>query len=284
VTEEGPYAWWKKAAMTNVLDDVDKLYRRDANTVSGFSPTSNDEDLISWCDSGAEKRIASVISIGDDNAEMQAVELAAIAHEHRRVCLRTSGDLISSPRHDPSSCKSAASRRSGFSGVDATSNAGSPTAQSNMGTPQVNSSPSKSIASRRSNSSMEGGNTSRASPGSMELLTEIGCTVKRLHNDGVDGAGAENRYKWPWIKRVKLQESPHVKQLITQLEEMVDLLPRAVAVRRNFRVALERHESDGGFDPAGECEPRSRAELHAKILQCDDVDLEIERKLRVQTV
>merc|ERR1719201_1009197 len=167
------------------LDDVDKLYRRGVDEIGG----SAREARASWCDSGDDKRIASVISIGDNDAEMQAVEIAAMAHEHRRVVLRSE----------------------------------------NYVPPKIDD-PCDPLAHLRSGPPPLGFGLHRIMP-------------KELHHHSVHGATSEESH-WPWVKRVKFQASPHVKQLITQLEEVVELLPQAVAVRRHFEIHLERSEED----------------------------------------
>lgn len=81
VNELGPYMWWKKAAMTQALDDVDELYR-----VDGCGQTNEQEVLPSlplWAN-GDCKRLANVVSVGDNEAEMQAAELAAMSYDDRR--------------------------------------------------------------------------------------------------------------------------------------------------------------------------------------------------------
>jgi len=81
VDELGPYMWWKKAAMTIALDGIQELYRLgDAQEYTTNSPLPN----VSWCSHGDSKRIANLISIGDDEAEMQAAGLTAHGYESRR--------------------------------------------------------------------------------------------------------------------------------------------------------------------------------------------------------
>jgi len=99
VNELGPYMWWKRAAMRQALDGVDELYRLDGD--SAISPVSQTEVLptMSWCSNADSKRIASIISVGDDEAEMQATELAARSYEDRRIAHAES-------RSERSGCKS----------------------------------------------------------------------------------------------------------------------------------------------------------------------------------
>lgn len=82
VNDLGPYMWWKKAAMTQALDVVDELYR-----VEGYRKKGKSEDVLPslplWANRDC-KRIANLISIGDDEAEMQASELAAASYDDRR--------------------------------------------------------------------------------------------------------------------------------------------------------------------------------------------------------
>jgi hypothetical protein len=67
--------WWKKTAMTLALDSVDELYR-------------SEDQRGQWWKNRNCGRIASVISIGDDEAEMQAAALAVHGHEERQAALR----------------------------------------------------------------------------------------------------------------------------------------------------------------------------------------------------
>lgn len=75
VDDLGPTGWWKKAAMTLALDSVDELYRLEDRPAS-------------WWDSAESQRIQSVISVGDDEAEMFAGEFAVRGHEERRAALK----------------------------------------------------------------------------------------------------------------------------------------------------------------------------------------------------
>lgn len=84
--ELGPHMWWKKAAMAAALDEVGQLYRLGADEESGSEePTLRP---ISWCSCANSKRIASVISIGDNEAEIQAVEIASMAYDESRSAPR----------------------------------------------------------------------------------------------------------------------------------------------------------------------------------------------------
>lgn len=105
VDDIGEHMWWKHAAMTIALDEVDQLYRlkEDRLEICG--------DMVlpatSWCASGDAKRIAHIISMGDNEAEMQAAQIAGFAYESNRTKEfggpRTPGERPSSPascRHD----------------------------------------------------------------------------------------------------------------------------------------------------------------------------------------
>lgn len=80
------YMYWKKDAMTIALDDVDMLYRMDDPKLN-----LSDEALpqVSWCASSKRKRLVHVVSIGDDEAEMRAAELACWDFENYRSNLQS---------------------------------------------------------------------------------------------------------------------------------------------------------------------------------------------------
>lgn len=74
----GEHMWWKHAAMTKALEKVDQLYRMQDETCE---LTSRSRQPFSWCSSSESKRIQTVVSIGDNEAEMQAAALAMVDHE-----------------------------------------------------------------------------------------------------------------------------------------------------------------------------------------------------------
>jgi len=80
----------------------------------------------------------------------------------------------------------------------------------------------------------------------------------------------------PWVKLIKLKECSHVRRLAVQLEEIADLLPKMVALRKHLRVDLP--EGSSGTTA------RSVNELQATVLRCNNEDLEVENRLRVETV
>jgi hypothetical protein len=220
VDDLGPYMWWKKAAMTLALDEVDELYRLEGCT-SPVSERSAAEvcPSVSWCANAGSKRLASVIAIGDDEAEMQAVELAARNYDERRVVLQTEqGPLASSKR---------------------------------LGIP----------------------------------------------NDATSGDVACPSH-WPWVKKVKCKERPHIKQLTEQLHEVIELLPKLVLQRCHCRINMNPSQGycseddrrlrapSNTFDPSAPCEPRSRDELCKDLLgatECSNKEF-VECALRVQMV
>jgi hypothetical protein len=206
VDDLGPYMWWKKAAMTIALDGIQELYRFKDSVTMEENPREAFPG-VSWCSHGDSKRIASIISVGDDEAEMQAAELSARAYDERRHQL----------------CGSGAKRRK-----------------------------------------------------------------RKIPNDFSAG-GVSSPSHWPWVKLVKCKERPHVKQLCTQLQEILHLLPEMVALRQHIRVGMVRSE-DGAkektFDPFTPCGPRSRSELCNKMFgsSSSSTNRRVEHSLRIQTV
>mmetsp|Transcript_11370 Transcript_11370/g.35499 ORF Transcript_11370/g.35499 Transcript_11370/m.35499 type:complete len:448 (-) Transcript_11370:74-1417(-) len=89
----GELTWWKKAAMVSALAHVRDLYRVDPSAASCCAgpdwlpeaPEAAGPALpeVSWQADRGAKGIASVLSIGDSEAEMQASELAALVHGRR---------------------------------------------------------------------------------------------------------------------------------------------------------------------------------------------------------
>jgi len=230
VDDLGPYMWWKKSAMSLALDEVDDLFRVDnAEGKRGGQALNevddqpdNDSDIfpsISWCNHADSKRIASVISVGDDEAEMQAVDLATHNFEEERA----------------------------LRGVGGASSSG---------------------LQRR------------------DIPHEI-----TSGNCGLENACSS---RWPCVKKVKMKERPHIKQLTAELQEIREMIPRMVLKRQNFRINLDRNQSDlrrerivSGFDPSTPHEPRNRCALLEELLSESaslDGDHSVESLLRVQTV
>eukprot|EP00747_Dinoflagellata_sp_TGD_P070608 gnl/TRDRNA2_/TRDRNA2_156671_c0_seq1.p1 gnl/TRDRNA2_/TRDRNA2_156671_c0~~gnl/TRDRNA2_/TRDRNA2_156671_c0_seq1.p1 ORF type:complete len:859 (-),score=111.52 gnl/TRDRNA2_/TRDRNA2_156671_c0_seq1:92-2635(-) len=76
VDELGEHMWWKKSAMSIALDKVEELYRLAESRRTWSQPLPN----VSWCASAEGKKLWSVVSIGDNEAEMQAAEIASCNH------------------------------------------------------------------------------------------------------------------------------------------------------------------------------------------------------------
>jgi len=78
IPEADEYALMKRDAMSLALNEVEDLYRMaDEDAEAGCSRSS-------WCASGDAKRVSSIVSIGNDEAEMKGAELAALGYESWR--------------------------------------------------------------------------------------------------------------------------------------------------------------------------------------------------------
>lgn len=233
VDASGPYLWWKRDAMAKALDEIEDLYRLDDGFV--LPPSAAEERAaaegeevlpgISWCADGDAKRLANVVSIGDDEAEMSGAEIAALGSEARRSYLRSETMLeavVPFATLVP------------LDGEDA----------------MVREMP------------RHGGSRSRR------------AASHDLHE-------ARRR---PWVKLLKLSVGPHIRQLIAQLQELSELLPQVVELRRHLRVDLARPRGDEGRGIDSPIEPRPRSTLNADLLKCSEADLAVERFLRMQVV
>mmetsp|Transcript_118451 Transcript_118451/g.334923 ORF Transcript_118451/g.334923 Transcript_118451/m.334923 type:complete len:719 (+) Transcript_118451:50-2206(+) len=81
VDELGEYMWWKADAMTECLNDVEDLYRFGADRADVVTGSSTDNAGVeaaapgsTWCSDSSTKHVLDIISIGDNEAEMQAAE------------------------------------------------------------------------------------------------------------------------------------------------------------------------------------------------------------------
>lgn len=79
VDDLGELMLWKRVAMTEVLDNVDELYRLTDLPMSPSRPStqSHCSPAVSWClGSRPNHHVTNIISMGDNEAEMQATGLA----------------------------------------------------------------------------------------------------------------------------------------------------------------------------------------------------------------
>jgi len=92
VPECDEYALMKRDAMSLALHEIEDLYRmpEEADKASGMPRSS-------WCSSHETKRVASVVSIGNDEAEMTGAELASFGYGTWRGCQRQDAALPSPP-------------------------------------------------------------------------------------------------------------------------------------------------------------------------------------------
>lgn len=88
VDQLGELMWWKQSAMTRALDEVEDLYRLDS-----------DSQKESWCRSWQSKLVSTIVSVGDNEAEMQAAEISGCLYNERRRRLHLGGEGSPSPSH-----------------------------------------------------------------------------------------------------------------------------------------------------------------------------------------
>eukprot|EP00930_Biecheleria_cincta_P022743 TRINITY_DN16561_c0_g1_i1.p1 TRINITY_DN16561_c0_g1~~TRINITY_DN16561_c0_g1_i1.p1 ORF type:complete len:781 (-),score=135.74 TRINITY_DN16561_c0_g1_i1:116-2434(-) len=230
VDDQGEYMWWKKVAIDGALNEVDSMY--------GF----DEDDASSRYLGRRTKRVSSIISIGDSEAEMRATELAgqdfnlnrtapAVGRQYNRHCGLSQ---LSSHSHIAGA---------GYDTID------------------------------EANSSDAGSGNER--DGCPEVAPRMACCADygsgRRHSLDV-----ARKSQWPWVKLVKLRECSHVRRLTVQLEEIAELLPEMIHLRRHQRVDLSVGRNGNA--------PRSASELRRDLLKCSNEDLLLEKRLRVQTL
>lgn len=230
VDDLGPHMWWKHAAMKQALYEVDELYR--LNSCSSPRLTLDPQAMpgVSWCTSAGSKHIESVISVGDNEAEMQAATISSFKHESCR---------------SPVPPRSPRSRQPSPFRLDSVGSIGS------LG------------------SSGEDSDEASRSP------VRQRCHARRRHSDaGMMGMPR----KAPWVKLLKLMEFPNIRHMRMQLEEIAEMIPQVVAMRRHLRVNLEDDIRD-----EAPLSPRSPKDLREKLLKCSAAELADNFRLRVQT-
>lgn len=114
--ELGEHMWWKRYAMNDALQDFEALYRCEEPNCP-LSSTVEGPAVTSWCTSTASRRLFSVISIGDNEAEMQAAHLAAHGYDDWRGSRR--GGV---PAHEVSPTTSAKMAKRGRGGSFSSNN------------------------------------------------------------------------------------------------------------------------------------------------------------------
>jgi len=238
----GEYMWWKQAAMTLALEGIEDLYRLGADTAGAGKKDC--QETFSWCTSMEAKSVSNIISVGDNEAEMQSAELVGYSCDrwrHEKCGLAPNTSKIRrkfrlKQRVSSGSDESSTSARGQV--LDSTEMLTSPTRLLRQ-----------SAAERPK------------------------CQQRRGHS--VTATPLEDAHK-PWVKMMKFQECSHVRTLCRQLERVADLLPQVVSLRHHVRLDI------GWDDPLSPASTSSK-EMN-KLLGCSQEDLDLERSLRVQTV
>ena len=236
VDEQGEFMLWKKAAMAGALTELDRLY--------GLETASEGLRAV-------HSKLVNVVSIGDTEAEMSAAELASQGlhsrHPKRGRLYRRACGLQDLEPPEP-------------------------------GKPQGDKPQSRTSSKDESKDDASGSSGS-----------ESGSVVKpeseREHREqralsvsgefGEFGAGRSRSLeskRLPWVKLIKLSEGCQARRLTAQLDEIAQLLPKMLALRRHVRVDLTE-----GLATKSD-------QLWEVALGCTEEDLQLERHLCVQTV
>lgn len=189
------------------------------------------------------KRVSNIISIGDSEAEMRATVLAGQDFNANRTAPMMGRRYN---RHCGLSQETSQPVRAGADCADAMGEA--------------------------SCSDVGSGNERDTAPElTQRAPTDEAYGFGKRHSENVNMTS-----QWPWVKLVKLRECSNVRRLTVQLEEIAELLPQMVHLRKHQRVDLSLGKNGNVA--------RSASELQAELLKCCDDDLLVERRLRVQTL
>lgn len=263
VDETGEFTLWKKDAMDAALGELDDLFRL---------PQADLNERTSWCKGGSAKRIDSVISIGDSEAEMQAAEISCIDYDALKN--RPPGRCVQSL------WLNSTSSASGMLRLVSKGSAGSGESSDHAGRMGSNESTSGPVVSSPSMPLL-----------APSALRDIPRGPGRFRNHSVD-ADALWYSHWPWVKLVKFRECSHVRQLVLQLEDLCTLLPGMVFLRQNIRVDFGVASPTSPSSPltlqprcnTGTLRPqRSVAEVQEQWLP-PEANFELGQELRVQDV
>lgn len=268
VDDRGEYMWWKKAAMDLATDDVQELYRLEASP-RRYRTTSQVDSCpsFSWTDCADAKRLTNIVSVGDNEAEMQAAK------------------IVGSQRGDwrDMECKPG---NSFFCGAE------SPGVFSpGVASPGVAGVFSPSVA-------LTSPGVASVFSGAFDEPRGRGPEQRRSCRTGtsVPAGGCSRR---PWVKLVKLSGAPKVDSMIAHLHAMAEMMPNIVAARADMRLELghDGPEADGP-DADDMATPRMdfgspklapRPVQHSQLVhdiykELENKDLALGRALRVQTV
>ena len=260
VDEQGEFMLWKRAAMAGALTELDHLYGLEdkSDTMQNMHNMHNmhNMNMRSMCSSSA--RLVNVISIGDTEAEMSAAELASQGLHSRhpkrgRLYRRACGlqDLPDSLQPDANHGDKGDKPQSRTSSKDGSKDE------------------SKDDASGSSGSESGSPPGERGERERVFLEGEFGPGRSRSVESSNRRAFGAFR---PWVKLIKLSEGCQARRLTAQLEEIAQLLPKMLALRRHVRVDLtDLTEGSGG-------------EAALRTLGCTEEDLQLERHLCVETV
>ncbi|CAE7946878.1 unnamed protein product, partial [Symbiodinium sp. KB8] len=238
VDEQGEFMLWKKAAMAGALTELDHLYGLQGEE-------KNEAKLLN---------VVNVVSIGDTEAEMSAAELASQGlhsqHPKRGRLYRRACGLQDQPEpggnQTEKPCGSRTSSKDG-SKEDASGSSGSESGQGASG--------------------LQGERSERSERERDCDFGEFGPGRSRsLETSNRRAFGAFR----PWVKLIKLSEGCQARRLTAQLEEIAQLLPKMLALRRDVRVDLT--------------EGASKSQFWQKALGCTEEDVRLERHLCVETL
>jgi len=279
IDELGEYMWWKKAAMSLAIENVEELYRLDEGASGGtmmsspsggalispgspasggasISPSKNSlmsSDMmaaafagtqsLSWTSGASSKRLVNLISFGDNEAEMQAAAIARCQMMDVRGKVRQATmryDL------DKDSATRSGSKDTFDDGIDSNQcQAASQETHPIRRHVSASKVSDKAAASERNESSHFAWPTSRE---------RISPRRRRIEAKRLVGTSASvpprstarhvHGKQQPWVKLVKLADMPHVKVVVQQLKDMADMLPQIISARKDLRVNLDEQQQD----------------------------------------
>eukprot|EP00928_Gymnodinium_smaydae_P018518 TRINITY_DN17046_c0_g2_i1.p1 TRINITY_DN17046_c0_g2~~TRINITY_DN17046_c0_g2_i1.p1 ORF type:complete len:938 (-),score=149.15 TRINITY_DN17046_c0_g2_i1:81-2894(-) len=244
IDELGECTWWKRTAFNMAVDGHEELYR-----------LKRDHDApLSWTQVHGSRRVDTIVSLGDSEAEMQAAQLYAQQYADVGCC----GALPSNASR-PGLPERAASAPT-LSG--ALSLAGSSNGLATLAEAGRTSDGERGREREPRQRRRLGRGASPFSPSSRlgGVLGKASRASQRGSSAGITGRDVRR----PWVKLAKITDGPDVRSLCQQLHEFSEALPDILATRSDLRVQLGRSGAsvtgDGAATPSSAWGPQPKRE------------------------
>eukprot|EP00929_Paragymnodinium_shiwhaense_P118734 TRINITY_DN90646_c0_g1_i1.p1 TRINITY_DN90646_c0_g1~~TRINITY_DN90646_c0_g1_i1.p1 ORF type:complete len:1124 (+),score=211.74 TRINITY_DN90646_c0_g1_i1:84-3455(+) len=263
VNDLGEYMWWKKAAMSLAIEEIDEILRHEDDTVNPglgtmglMSPKAssgvpclfsrqdsaeeadiaNKDKVLSWTSSAQAKRIVNIISVGDNPAEMQAATIAGHQQVVDRRLRRGREPSVERVELDPLGFFPQRFASADFHTSASSSHRGS-SALPTLGAQAFTRTKSDGARSDFHNTlnQLTGFRRRKRAPSPTpkepRRLTGTACSLPPQR-------GSKDAQSRPWVKLLKFEECCHVKRLAERVHETAAILPEIVNARSDLQVEL----------------------------------------------